>query len=212
MVTFLWRAAGSPEPASTENPFSDVDATAWYGPAVLWAVENGIADAASKSLTWGVFESLETGERYIAISTHMCTRSDKIRGLQAKEAVALISELVEEYNYPVLFGGDMNGKSGNLNYDYFVSDEVGYKSLQDHALADTFTSNLLSSHGYPGHTAGVLTTGNPPSVMPKKGMSIDQIFTTNHSNVTFKVYGIIADMCSLRGSDHLPLFVDFNIN
>ena len=174
--------------------------------------ENGIADAASKSLTWGVFESLETGERYIAISTHMCTRSDKIRGLQAKEAVALISELVEEYNYPVLFGGDMNGKSGNLNYDYFVSDEVGYKSLQDHDLADTFTSNLLSSHGYPGHTAGVLTTGGAPSVMSKKGMSIDQIFTTNHSNVTFKVYGIIADMCSLRGSDHLPLFVDFTIN
>ena len=37
VVTFLWRAAGSPAPASTENPFTDVSADAWYCQAVLWA-------------------------------------------------------------------------------------------------------------------------------------------------------------------------------
>ena len=41
VVTFLWRAAGSPEPSGT-NPFSDVTEGAWYYKAVLWAVENGI--------------------------------------------------------------------------------------------------------------------------------------------------------------------------
>lgn len=41
MVTFLWRAAGSPEPTTTENPFTDVKEGAYYK-AILWAVENGI--------------------------------------------------------------------------------------------------------------------------------------------------------------------------
>ena len=44
VVTFLWRAAGSPEPASSENPFVDVDVSTWYGKAVLWAVEKGITN------------------------------------------------------------------------------------------------------------------------------------------------------------------------
>ena len=41
-VTFLWRAAGSPEPKSIEMPFEDVAGGAYYYDAVLWAVENGI--------------------------------------------------------------------------------------------------------------------------------------------------------------------------
>ena len=41
-VTFLWRAAGSPEPTKQDNPFTDVKADAYYYKAVLWAVENGI--------------------------------------------------------------------------------------------------------------------------------------------------------------------------
>ena len=41
-VTFLWRAAGSPEPGLTENPFTDVKQTDFFYKAVLWAVENGI--------------------------------------------------------------------------------------------------------------------------------------------------------------------------
>lgn len=46
-VTFLWRAAGSPEPASTENPFTDVNADDYYYKAVLWAVENGVTSGTS---------------------------------------------------------------------------------------------------------------------------------------------------------------------
>ena len=41
-VTFLWRAAGSPAPKSSTNPFTDVKAGAYYYDAVLWAVEQGI--------------------------------------------------------------------------------------------------------------------------------------------------------------------------
>ena len=41
IVTFLWRAAGSPEPGNSGS-FSDVPASAYYAKAVAWAVENGI--------------------------------------------------------------------------------------------------------------------------------------------------------------------------
>ena len=41
IVTFLWRAAGSPEPKSMSS-FSDVPEDSYYAKAVAWAVENGI--------------------------------------------------------------------------------------------------------------------------------------------------------------------------
>ena len=47
IVTFLWRAAGSPAPVSGENPFSDVSSEAYYYNAVLWAVEQGITTGTS---------------------------------------------------------------------------------------------------------------------------------------------------------------------
>ena len=40
-VTFLWRAAGSPEPENAANPFTDIEASDYYYKAVLWAVEQG---------------------------------------------------------------------------------------------------------------------------------------------------------------------------
>ena len=42
VVTFLWRASGSPEPDSTGCKFTDVKVGSYYEKAVLWAVEKGI--------------------------------------------------------------------------------------------------------------------------------------------------------------------------
>ena len=47
IVTFLWRACGSPEPTKTDNPFTDVKSSEYYYKAVLWAVENGITTGLS---------------------------------------------------------------------------------------------------------------------------------------------------------------------
>ena len=52
VVTFLWRAAGCPEPETTTTPFTDIKATAYYYKAVLWAVENGIT-AGTSATTFG---------------------------------------------------------------------------------------------------------------------------------------------------------------
>ena len=47
MATFLWRAAGSPEPVSSTNPFADIPADAYYAKAVQWAYEKGITGGTS---------------------------------------------------------------------------------------------------------------------------------------------------------------------
>ena len=46
-VMFLWRAAGSPAPTLTENPFEDVAESDYFYTAVLWAVEQGITKGTS---------------------------------------------------------------------------------------------------------------------------------------------------------------------
>ena len=46
-VTFLWRAAGSPEPTTDVNPFTDVKTGDYFYKAVLWAYENGITQGTS---------------------------------------------------------------------------------------------------------------------------------------------------------------------
>ncbi len=42
MVTFIWRAAGLPEPVYEGSQFADVNTDLYYGKAVLWAAEQGI--------------------------------------------------------------------------------------------------------------------------------------------------------------------------
>ena len=46
LVTILYRMAGEPE-VTAASPFTDVAASAWYGDAVTWAAENGIAEGMS---------------------------------------------------------------------------------------------------------------------------------------------------------------------
>ena len=49
IVTFLWRAAGSPEPETAENPFEDVPSRAYYEKAVLWAFEAGVTSGTGET-------------------------------------------------------------------------------------------------------------------------------------------------------------------
>ena len=49
MVTFLWRANGSPEPKSMTTAFTDVTSGAYYEKAVAWAVENNVTTGTSST-------------------------------------------------------------------------------------------------------------------------------------------------------------------
>ena len=49
-VTFLWRAAGSPEPETRAMPLTDVPVGSYYYNAVLWAIENSITEGTSDTM------------------------------------------------------------------------------------------------------------------------------------------------------------------
>lgn len=49
IVTFLWRAQGSPAPAANDNPFTDVSSSAFYYKAMLWAVGKGITNGMTET-------------------------------------------------------------------------------------------------------------------------------------------------------------------
>ena len=75
IVTFLWRAAGSPEPKNVGS-FSDVSASAYYAKAVAWAVENGITTGTGD----GVFSP-----------DAVCTRAQAVSFLWRYEKVPVAS-------------------------------------------------------------------------------------------------------------------------
>ena len=52
VVTFLWRAAGKPEPTITNNPFVDVKSGDYFYKAVLWAKENNITSGTGDGTTF----------------------------------------------------------------------------------------------------------------------------------------------------------------
>lgn len=61
MVTFLWKAEGSPEPNSADCPFTDVAQNAYYYKAVLWTVEKGIT-AGTSATTFGSDDIVTRGQ------------------------------------------------------------------------------------------------------------------------------------------------------
>ena len=61
VVTFLWRAAGSPAPSSTTNPFTDVNSSDYYYNAVLWAVGKNITNGTSPT-TFGPNDGCTRGQ------------------------------------------------------------------------------------------------------------------------------------------------------
>lgn len=75
IVTFLWRAAGSPEPVSAYNPFVDVSENTYYYKAVLWAAEKGITTGTSPD-TFSPFDTCTRGQcvtflcRYAGVSVN----------------------------------------------------------------------------------------------------------------------------------------------
>lgn len=60
-VTFLWKAAGAPEPKTTTNPFSDVKPGKYYFKAIIWAVENGITGGVGDG-KFGVSQTCTRGQ------------------------------------------------------------------------------------------------------------------------------------------------------
>ena len=79
IVTFLWRAAGSPEPKSTATGMTDVVPGSYYAKAVAWAVENGITTGTAE----GTFSPDATCTRAQAVTFLARAQNAKATGKTA---------------------------------------------------------------------------------------------------------------------------------
>ena len=112
IVTFLWRAAGSPEPKSMSS-FSDVSADSYYAKAVAWAVESGITTGTGD----GKFSPDATCTREQAVAfLYRASGSPAISGGSAFSDVA-----ANAYYADAVAWAEKNGVTGGIGGGLFGS-------------------------------------------------------------------------------------------
>ena len=92
IVTFLWRAAGSPEPKGMSG-FVDVSADAYYAKAVAWAVEEGIVSGTSAT-TFSPDAVCTRAQSVAFLYRAFGTRTDKAAGFSDVSADAYYADAV----------------------------------------------------------------------------------------------------------------------
>ena len=113
IVTFLWRAAGSPAPKSMSS-FSDVPADAFYAKAVAWAVENGITSGTGE----GKFSPDATCTRAQSVTfLYRASGSPAVSGNSAFTDVA-----ADAYYAAAVKWAEKNGITGGIGGGLFGSD------------------------------------------------------------------------------------------
>ena len=114
IVTFLWRAAGSPAPKSASN-FTDVPADAYYAKAVAWAVENGITGGTGD----GKFSPDATCTRAQAVTfLYRASGSPAVSGNAAFTDVA-----ADAYYAVAVTWAEKNAITGGIGGGLFGSDQ-----------------------------------------------------------------------------------------
>lgn len=168
----------------------------------------------SKGLTWCLFETLQE-EQFIVVSTHMETHKAGVRVCQAKEATRLISDLIEEYQVPVILGGDFNTKMGSATYEYYT-ETAGYQDVLE--IATEFSSIIRPNHSYPRYLLqkkmmqfNGMYSRSGDVIANDFGTGVDHILLANYDNIETNIYGVVVDDCTKSASDHFPIFVDFSI-
>lgn len=114
IVTFLWRAAGSPAPKTTVNPFQDIQESMFCYQAVLWAVENGV----TKGTTETTFSPNDT-----------CTRGQSVTflyravGMQTESQVTFPDVAADSYCADAVAWAVENGVTKGLANGLFGPNE-----------------------------------------------------------------------------------------
>lgn len=112
IVTFLWRATGSPEPKAMSS-FADVSTDAYYAKAVAWAVENGITTGTGD----GKFSPDATCTREQAVAfLYRASGSPAVSGGSAFSDVA-----ANAYYADAVAWAEKNGVTGGIGGGLFGS-------------------------------------------------------------------------------------------
>ena len=116
VVTFLWRAAGSPEPEGVDCPFTDVPAGSYYRKAVVWAAEQGI--------TSGI-DATHFGPEQSCTRAQVVTFLYRAKGSPEWETVNRFSDVKRgDYYYVSVCWAADNGITSGVDGERFAPDQV----------------------------------------------------------------------------------------
>lgn len=177
--------------------------TLWYRTETVRVIDFGVMnyeDAAVKKMrivTWGVFEVIQSGERFIVTSTHWDREVESPGGInitkQAAQLAELLSELREKYSIPAFCTGDYNRIPATKQYKDFLEKT----NFNDAPKIAEFVKREAPTY----HEVG--------SDDLKVGL-IDHIFCSPESRVL--LYNTVLDPAAIDASDHCPIYIDVNLS
>ncbi len=170
-------------------------------------VFEGLNDANSKSVTWGLFEDKTDGKRLAVVSTHFWWKATgEVDDLQridnAKKVKEICDSIIERYGkIPVIVSGDFNSSMTRPGYIAMV--ENGFTDARFVAKNSTKCHTL---HAYPIlNDEGIyVPDGGAPYV------TIDFVFTYGKKPVVTE-FSVLADDRARTTSDHCPVVAKFDI-
>ena len=116
VVTFLWRAMGSPEPKSASNPFVDVKPSDYFYKAVLWAVENEITNG---------MDPTHFGPETACTRAHVVTFLWRTHEKPAVEAANPFADVHEsDYYYNAVLWAVKNEITNGIDAAHFAPDNT----------------------------------------------------------------------------------------
>ncbi len=166
---------------------------------------SGPNDYDSKSASWTVLESLETGKRFAVIATHFYYEANdlgnKARINNAKEILKLAEKIRNGGDLPIFCGGDLN--CDLLSEPYKVLEDGGF--VCSSLIARDRENFICTCHSNPVYDKKTETFSSEPSTRENK-YSIDHILTSGLADVV--KYTVICDDEAFRVSDHNPVLVE----
>lgn len=194
-------------PSQIEDTYELVDTkksdytTMIYNKKALKMIDSGVLRYSKESnkncrfVVWGVFERIETGEKFAVTSTHfdlgMEEKKVEMRNTQIQELSELVEKLKTDYDVPVFACGDYNcfeydKENGAESYQKFID----VSTMRDAKFVDGIIKNI-----------GTATTFEEESW--------DHIFITD--NVIINSFNILATDYYEVMSDHFPIYVDAKV-
>ncbi len=168
-----------------------------YNPQTLLLIYSGEKSFKSgnssplRRMVWAVFKFKETGDMFVAISTHLSLSTEKgsaasVALMQALELTELTKEINSALNCPIIVAGDFNAPESTEKTSSPVYD-------------------VLSAYFYDSKKS----SQNESSLSVKNTANIkDHIFSTN--NITSEFYCLLSHKAFEALSDHYPVFTDFS--
>ena len=176
-----------------------------------------------KFMTWAVFEVIATKKQFAVINVHMDSFDTHGAGSGEKKAIAEVQLMVQtakwitqNYNCPLLMGGDFNTTIEGTSHKILTTASVGYTDIQ--TIAKKTDSNKGYFHSvkhmvYNYCLSGGFYTGEKET-NPNYSESVDHIYASPlaKEKITFNTFDILSDATVSSFADHCGMVLDFTFN